>query len=1015
MPNPVLAVSSSNLNTLAGTKRSFPGNAESLPSWAPAKRGKPVQPPGAEVTVPGLSARDRPNRGSNVTVPYARVAPVSSYPAERGRIDPGDYVFVDIGDDGQSIDTTILTTGGSALRGEHVPTGCGHSMHAVYGMDKVNEMLQEAHRAGAMAFSDSALARVRSKPYEPDEKDSVETVIDEFEKCYELVDHEVGYVGEDGTCSDDVNGGGVKVPNAVQTIARRDALLKTLKKALADCLGSAVQSGQSMTWADLLATGPAGEQVADAVRVALREAHAVMVSTEFEQLHLHHKLAKTYSSKSGDPQWQCADGDSTPRDVLRRMRIDGVMIWHDEREARSSSSDRQAIYNIAIAGRAQVNNGLVVFDDYLRPWKESRVRPTAPASDMFVAHNDPGLLLSGQHRRVDIHSPGIGVHEHLKSQMFDRDVICGDVLYIGLFQTQSSLVVGESDTRGAKAAEAAERRETEGLLYYKPFSGRWLSRMLCVQSKIKYVASKFDNKSLSDHEKAHEVDKEFSRCLDLDCLHCHDLADLNVSTASTAPTGAMLEDAQRAVDRLVAKKTRTVRPKDHFRPLYGVDELDSLVVAWRVGRVIDTAAARGQDGATAIAAHVSIGKMMTAEELGVVQTNKPDKTERLIDLRKSQQKSVVNDLNEDKEAAEGEATAYDEARRQAQANADQLRKEEEKKTADEAERAAKEAAKDKEQARQAADAAEAAERAAKEATRAAEEAGAGAEPEKASQRDVERAAAVEAAVASHREASGKREQETALFKYLRTQTDAIANELKDLRAAGKSGSAEFEKMQEVLNALRSNEPVSQEVLRKVAALTKSSDALEQAVREEREDMTAGIEDVKRRLKTIENNDDLLSMVERGHFDVIGHMANLNNKIQFSKEEAEGKTKRLIEMVDELKQIAQSKEGTDDKLAEHDDMLRTMNAVLSQVDPRAFLSYVERYTSRSSTRSNSPPPSPPPSPLVRPTPPLGAPARPAVGGAALAPKGGARARAGASGVSTKRQAVPRIDSRDEYDC
>ena len=77
----------------AGVKRSLSGNPTGLPSNDPGFRGISNEP-GNAIKAPKLNNGNRPNRGTNITIPYARVTPIESINVFSGRLSPGDVVFI---------------------------------------------------------------------------------------------------------------------------------------------------------------------------------------------------------------------------------------------------------------------------------------------------------------------------------------------------------------------------------------------------------------------------------------------------------------------------------------------------------------------------------------------------------------------------------------------------------------------------------------------------------------------------------------------------------------------------------------------------------------------------------------------------------------------------------------------------------------------------------------------------------------------------------------------------------
>lgn len=93
MTTPVQTVTSEPLfGGTRGVKRPITGAPTSIPRSLPAFRGVEA-PPGKRVKSPAIEAKNRNNRGTNVTIPYGRLV---SWDALRdvGRVSPGDAVFV---------------------------------------------------------------------------------------------------------------------------------------------------------------------------------------------------------------------------------------------------------------------------------------------------------------------------------------------------------------------------------------------------------------------------------------------------------------------------------------------------------------------------------------------------------------------------------------------------------------------------------------------------------------------------------------------------------------------------------------------------------------------------------------------------------------------------------------------------------------------------------------------------------------------------------------------------------
>ena len=93
MSDPVSATGAApTFGGLSGYKRPALGRPTSVPSGLPAFRGR-TNKPGDQVRTPTIVAsKNRHDRGTNVTIPYARICPIDHL-ANVGRISPGDVVF----------------------------------------------------------------------------------------------------------------------------------------------------------------------------------------------------------------------------------------------------------------------------------------------------------------------------------------------------------------------------------------------------------------------------------------------------------------------------------------------------------------------------------------------------------------------------------------------------------------------------------------------------------------------------------------------------------------------------------------------------------------------------------------------------------------------------------------------------------------------------------------------------------------------------------------------------------
>lgn len=133
-------------NALAGVKRPALSNPTTVPTQRPAFRGVP-NTPGAAIKAPKLSGGNRPNRGSNITVPYARVTGLTSLSVQNGRLSPGDVAFARRRPAGYASGTAgKFSYGGSALA----------NFTDMMGVDGMNRLLSGTlggHRAWKVGYN----------------------------------------------------------------------------------------------------------------------------------------------------------------------------------------------------------------------------------------------------------------------------------------------------------------------------------------------------------------------------------------------------------------------------------------------------------------------------------------------------------------------------------------------------------------------------------------------------------------------------------------------------------------------------------------------------------------------------------------------------------------------------------------------------------------------------------------------------------------------------------------------
>jgi len=113
-----------------GVKRPLQGKPTAVPNNLPAFRGRDVAP-GGNVKVPKLNQGNKPNRQTNISIPYQRVCPLEFLSGWTGRLAPGDVAFILKYPPGflKSLPNANNATGGTA------------TMSRVVGVDGVNRML----------------------------------------------------------------------------------------------------------------------------------------------------------------------------------------------------------------------------------------------------------------------------------------------------------------------------------------------------------------------------------------------------------------------------------------------------------------------------------------------------------------------------------------------------------------------------------------------------------------------------------------------------------------------------------------------------------------------------------------------------------------------------------------------------------------------------------------------------------------------------------------------------------
>lgn len=133
MSNPGLAAIQAG-NPLAGVKRGLSGRPGSSVGGLPAFRGRRIEP-GSSVKAPKLNNGNRPNRGTNITIPLARVTPLEFLSTFCGRVAPGDVVFT-------SKTPISFMSGAHAVPDSRAALGQAHAhVTRIVGIDGMNKIL----------------------------------------------------------------------------------------------------------------------------------------------------------------------------------------------------------------------------------------------------------------------------------------------------------------------------------------------------------------------------------------------------------------------------------------------------------------------------------------------------------------------------------------------------------------------------------------------------------------------------------------------------------------------------------------------------------------------------------------------------------------------------------------------------------------------------------------------------------------------------------------------------------
>ena len=285
--------------------------------------------------------------------------------------------------------------------------------------------------------------------------------------------------------------------------------------------------------------------------------------------------------------------------ALNDYRLDGVVISNDEPGAFTSSGSRDnAIFNIAIQGPVETNNGFLMYEDPAKS-KTSLFNPLTGATNMrTVEAHARGSAESGMHientpmpgqigsefqrsrGKVDFVANYCGTYSMYPSQMFDRRIESMNTLYVGLRAYELSLDAKKRVTTatGEKffkdKSDAFIEQEKMYFYQYLPFS----SRVAHVIQEVTDVHFRMTKEALTVQSGGAVP------------------TDAQVRARMRSGLGAKEGRAKAAkMVKAIKQQTSTSLPSAQFDtatydPVRSED-LWHMIGAWQLGRVLDTKAA----------------------------------------------------------------------------------------------------------------------------------------------------------------------------------------------------------------------------------------------------------------------------------------------------------------------------------------------------------------------------------------------------------------------------------------
>ena len=300
--------------------------------------------------------------------------------------------------------------------------------------------------------------------------------------------------------------------------------------------------------------------------------------------------------------------------TLREYTLDGVVISNDEPGAFTSSGSRDnVLFNVAIQGPVETNNGFLKYEEEKNPndRKYSQYNPlTGVINSRTVEAHARGSSESGMHienspmpgrvgnptlekqGKVDFVANYCGTYSAFPSQMFDRRVEILNTLYLGLraytLSDDAKRQLTKEDGR-LQYPEKDPLDKTEYYFYqYLPFSSR-------AAAVIQAVSDTF----------------------------------VKMNEAAAPGSKVTRDDAAKKVGA-VKQQTETQLPSSKFdKATYDpirTEDMQNMVGAWRVGRVMDTKASvhdryAGGPRDTAFSCMVDVGVAWRNTERATVADN----------------------------------------------------------------------------------------------------------------------------------------------------------------------------------------------------------------------------------------------------------------------------------------------------------------------------------------------------------------------------------------------------------